>query len=195
LYITPNNNVTITWFQGGAGRYNGIEFFDHNMNFQRQVARAGGHMDVTSDTNGDEILLWTNSGDPAPICPNAIVKIRLSDARQTCLISVDWSLAVHVSATDTGGWFFMETYAPGDPAPDSAGWKPYTNEILQVKLDGTEVRRLTHHRSRPFDSYNYTPRASASRDGSRLIFSSNFGLYGPSTVYTDVYLMALSSSS
>ena len=70
-------------------------------------------------TNGDEILLWTNSADPTPICENAIVKIRLSDAHQTCLISLDWSLAVHVSAPDTGGWFFMETYAPADPAPDS----------------------------------------------------------------------------
>jgi hypothetical protein len=192
LYVTPNNNVTITWFQNGTARYNGIEFFDGNMNFLRQVAPAGGHMDVTSDTNGDEILLWTNSADPTPICSNAIVKIRLSDAHETCLISLDWSLALHVSATDTGGWFFMETYAPIDPGPDSAAWKPYTNEILQVKLDGTEVRRLAHHRSRPFDGYNYTPRASASRDGSRLIFTSNFGLYGPSTLYTDVYLMVLS---
>ena len=195
LYITPNNNVTITWFQPGTARYSGIEFFDRNMTFQRQVARAGGHMDVTSDTNGDEILLWTNSGDPTPICSNAIVKVRLSDAHETCLISLDWSLAVHVSAADSGGWFFMETYAPGDPAPDSAAWKPYTNEILQVKLDGTEVRRLTHHRSRPFDGYNYTPRASTSRDGSRIIFNSNFGLYGPSTLYTDSYLMVLSASA
>src|SRR6201999_3447481 len=119
-------------------RFNGIEFFDRKMQFQHQVARAGGHMDVTSDTNGDEILLWTNSADPAPICSNAIVKIRLADANQTCLISVDWNLAVHVSAPDTGGWFFMETYAPVDPAPESAAWKPYMNEILQVKLDGSE---------------------------------------------------------
>jgi len=191
LYITPNNNVTVTWLQAGTARYNGIELFDFRMNFQRQVAHAGGHMDVTSDSNGDEILLWANSADPTPICPNAVVKIRLSDARQTCLISVDWSLAVHVSAPDTGGWFFMETYAPADPVPGTAAWKPYMNEILQVRLDGSEVRRLIHHRSRPFDSYNYTPRASASHDGSSLIFTSNFGLHGPSTIYTDVYLLIL----
>jgi hypothetical protein len=195
LYITPNNNVTITWLQAGSARYNGIELFDRNMNFQRQVARAGGHMDIATDSNGDEILLWANAADPTPICSNAIVKVRLSDAHQTCLISLDWSLAVHVSATDTGGWFFMETYAPVDPAPDSAAWKPYMNEILQIKLDGSEVRRLAQHRSRPFDSYNYTPRASASHDGSSVIFSSNFGLYGPSTVYTDVYLLVVPSSS
>ena len=192
LYITPNNNVTITWLESGIARSNGIEFFDRNMTFQRQVAPAGGHMDVTRDANGDEILLWINSADPTPVCENAIVKIRLSDAHQTCLISLDWSLAVHVSAPDTGGWFFVETYAPGDPAPDSEGWKTFTNEILRVTLDGTEVLRLTHHRSRPLTSYNYTPRVSSSWDGSKIIFNSNFGLHGPSTLYTDVYLMVLS---
>ncbi len=195
LYITPNNNVVVSYYQPGTARYNGIELFDRDMNFQRQLARAIGHMDVTRDTNGDEILLWTNSGDAGAICPNAVVKIRLADARETCLISLDWSLAVHVSAPDTGGWFFMETYAPSDPAPNSESWKLYTNEILQVKLDGTAVRRLAHHRSRPFTSYNYGPRVSASRDGSRLIFNSNFGLYGPSTLYTDVYLIVLTPSS
>src|SRR6185295_17244032 len=102
---------------------------------------------------------------------------------------------VHVSAPDSGGWFFMETYAPADPAPGSAAWKPYVNEILQVKLDGSEVRRLAHHRSRPFDGYNYTPRASASHDGSSVIFTSNFGLFGPSTIYADLYLMAVPQSS
>ena len=191
LYITPGNNVTITWLEPGTARSSGIEFFDRNMRFQRQVARAGGHMDVTRDDNGDEILLWTNSADPTPICENAIVKVRLSDAHQTCLISLDWGMAVHVSAPDTGGWFFMETYVPGDPAPDSEKWKAYANEVLRVKLDGTKVLRLAHHRSRPFTSYNYTPRVSASWDGSRIIFNSNFGLYGPSTQYSDVYLMVL----
>jgi len=195
LYITPDNNVTITWLESGTARSNGIELFNRSMTFQRQVATVGGHMDVTRDANGDEILLWTNSADPTAICMNAIVKIRLSDAHQTCLISLDWSLAVHVSAPDAGGWFFLETYAPGDPDPSSEGWKAYTNEILRVKLDGTEVLRLTHHRSRPFSGYNYTPRVSASWDGSRITFNSNFGLHGPSTEYSDVYLMVLSPPS
>jgi len=40
------------------------------MNFQRQVAHAGGHMDVTRDTNGNEVLVWTNSNDAQPIACN-----------------------------------------------------------------------------------------------------------------------------
>ncbi|PYV07810.1 MAG: hypothetical protein DMG07_27530 [Acidobacteria bacterium] len=144
LYITPNDNVTITWFQNGPNRYNGIELFDRNMNFQRQLTQAGGHMDVTRDTNGDEVLIWPNAADPAYISENGIVKVRLSDGHQTTLVTFDWSLAVHVSAPDSSGWAFVETYAPGDPGPNSSGWKPYTNELLQIKLDGTEVRRLAH---------------------------------------------------
>ncbi len=197
LYITPNNNVVVGYYQPGTARYNGIELFDRNMNFQRQLARAIGHMDVARDVNGDEVLLWTNSGDPQPVCDNGIVKIRVADASQTCLISLDWSLAVHISAPDNNGWVFVETYAPADPDP-TGGWPKYTNEILQVKLDGSEVRRLVHHRSRPFDSYYYQPRASTSHDGSKLVYNSNFGLQqilGYPSLYVDAYLIDLGPSA
>lgn len=196
LYITPNDNVTITWLQAGTARYTGVELYNKNMVFQRQLTHAGGHMDVTRDTNGSEVLLWVNAADPMPIanCNNGIVKVRLSDGQQTCLLEFDWSLAQHVSATDGNGWFFMETYAYNDPPPGPS-WKPYTNEVLQISLDGSQVRRLFHHRSRPLNSYYYQPRASASRDGSRLVFSSNYGLQeqlGLPTDYGDVYLVQVS---
>ncbi len=38
----------------------------------------------------------------------------------------------------------------------------------EVKLDGTETRRLLHHRSRPLNGYAYQPRATVSRDGSSV---------------------------
>jgi len=191
VYITPDDNVLITWFAHGTGRSQGIEMFDRNMNFLRQVARAGGHMDVTRDTNGDEVLVWMNAGDPAPICNNGLVKIRLADATPTCLVTFDWSLSGHVSATDNSGWVFVETYAPSDPIPPS-GWFRYTNEIIQIKLDGTQIRRLAHHRSRPFNNYSYQPRVSVSRDGRKLVYSSNYGLQaisGNPREYSDAYLI------
>ncbi|OFV94292.1 MAG: hypothetical protein A3F68_08825 [Acidobacteria bacterium RIFCSPLOWO2_12_FULL_54_10] len=199
VYITPNNNVTVTWLQAGTSRYNGIELFDRNLNFLRQVAHAGGHMDVTLDTDGSEVLVWTNSNDALPLagCNNGFVKIRLSTGQQSCLLSIDWTLAVHISGTDNSGWVFAETYAPSDPSPQSSNWVAYTNEILQIKLDGTEVRRLLQYRSRPFNSYNYMPRVSASHDGSRFIYSSNYGLQailGYPSEYSDVYLATLSGT-
>ena len=67
-------------------------------------------MDMTRDTNGDEVLVWFNANDPAPVARNAFVKIRLSDGHQTPLVSFDWSLATHISAPDGSGYVFVETY-------------------------------------------------------------------------------------
>jgi hypothetical protein len=199
LYITPNNSVALGWLANGSGRYNGVELFDRNMNFQRQLTHAIGHQHLTRDTNGDDVLIWNNSNDAQPIaCQNGIVKVRLSDARQTCLLELDWSLAVHITAGDGDGWAFVETYAPSDPFPQSSNWAPYTNEILQVKLDGSETRRLLHHRSRPHDSYVYQPKVSVSRDGSKLAFTSNQNLQqiqGYPSTYSDAYFVNVPGSA
>ena len=198
LYIASNNSVALGWIATGSGRYNGVELFDRNMNFQRQLTHAIGHQHLTTDTNGSDVLVWTNSNDAQPIaCSNGIVKVRLSDAQQTCLLQLDWSLAVHITAADGNGWAFVETYAPSDPFPQS-GWAPYTNEILRVKLDGSQVERLVHHRSRPHDSYVYQPKATVSRDGSKLVFTSNDNLQdllGYPSLYADAYLVNLSGST
>ena len=200
MYITPDNHVTVTWGQAGTARYNGIELFDINMNFLRQVAHAGGHMDMTRDTNGDEVLVWTNSNDATPIanCNNGIVKIRLADARQTCLLQLDWNLAVHISAPDGNGSVFVDTEAPSNPSPGGSGWVPYTNELLQVKLDGSGTTRLAHHRSRPLNAYNWQPKLAINRDGSRLLYSSDYDLQaisGYTTEYGDTYMLVLDGSA
>lgn len=199
VYITPRNNVIVAWEQSGTVRYTGQELFDSNMNFLRQVGRADGHKDVTLDTNGDEVLVWTNSNDPQPICNNGIVKIRLADGTQTCLATFDWSLAVHISAPDNSGFVYVETYAPANPSTTS-GWVAYTNELLQIKLDGSQVLRLAHHRSRPYQSntYNWQPKMSASRDGSRVVYSSDYDLQmidSYTTQYSDAYLLVVGSGS
>src|SRR5688572_4103923 len=194
VYMTADNNVTVSWLQAGTARGTGIELFDIDMKFLRQVAHVAGHMDMTRDTNGDEVLIWTNSADAQPIanCQNGIVKIRLADARQTCLLQLDWSLAVHISAPAQGGFVYVDTEAPGNPLPGTGGWVSYTNEILKVPLDGSAATRLAHHRSRPWDSYNWQPRISCNQDGSRLLYPSNYNLPATGSVsaeYTDTYLM------
>ncbi len=200
VYITPDNNVTITWRQSGTERYTGIELFNTNMNFQRQVAHSGGHMDVTRDTNGDEVLIWTNSNDaqPLPNCNNGIVKIHLADGGQSCLAQLDWSLAVHIAAPDGNGMAYVDTEAPANPSPNSSGWVPYTNEILQVRLDGKGVTRLAHHRSRAVNSYVWQPKLAVNRDGTRLLFGSNFNqsaIQGYSNDYADTYLIELNETA
>ncbi len=206
LYITPDNNVIISWITAGTGRYTGQELFDKNMNFLRQVGHADGHKHVTRDTNGDEVLIWTNSNDSAPPiqCQNGIVKIQLSTGNQTCLLQLDWRLAVHITAPDGNGTAFVETYDPLDPVPGTSDWKEFTNELIEVTLDGATVTRLANHRSQPNGrvftppvqggDYYYQPRMTVSRDGSRLLYCSNFNLETQSDPdYGDVYMITVSN--
>jgi hypothetical protein len=201
-YITPDNNVIVSWIQSGTVRYTGQELFDINMNFLRQVGHADGHKHVTRDTNGAEVLVWTNSNDPQPIpaCNNGIVKILLASGAQTCLAQLDWSLAVHISAPDGNGSVFVDTEAPSNPEPSSTGWVPYTNEILQIKLDGSGITRWAHHRSRrsAINTYNWQPKLSVSRDGTRLLYASNLDMPavdGYAAQYSDEYMIVLGSPS
>lgn len=61
-----------------------------------------------------------------------------------------------------------------------------------MKVDGTEVRRLAHHRSRRVNDYWYQPRAAIARDASAVVFDSNFGDDPPAFPdYTDTYLIDL----
>jgi hypothetical protein len=200
IYITPKNNVIVGYYATGTARFMGMEMYDRNMVFLRQATHAIGHQDVSTDTNGDEVLIWANGADPAPVvsCNAGIVKVRLSDGKQTCVWTEgSWTNAYHISAPDNSGWFFLETYNPSDVIPPN-GWVAQNDEVLQVKMDGSEVRRLLHHRSRPLNSYTYQPKASVSHDGTKLVFTSNFGLQaqiGNPTEYSDEYLVDLTTVS
>jgi hypothetical protein len=189
IQITADNDVLVGWLAIGTARANGLELFDPNMRFLRQIAPAEGHHDISRDDNGDPIVVLVDAEDRTHGCPNGIVKIRLSDASRTCLAMFDISLAVHVSTPERGGSVVVSTFAPSDPSPTS-GWAVYTNEILLVRMDGSGITRLAHHRSRPFNDYNWEPRASVSHDGRRIVFSSNFDLQsidGFPAEYSDVY--------
>jgi hypothetical protein len=193
VYITPDNNVLVSWIQSGTTRYTGEELFDINMNFLRQIAHSDGHKDITRDINGNEVLIWENSNDPFPIpnCQNGIVRIRLYDGLQTCLLQLDWSLAVHISAPDNNDMVYIDTESPSNPEPGEY-WAKYTNEILCLSLDGKRIAHIAFHRSRPINSYNWQPKVSCNNDGTKLLFSSNFDLNVIENYpkeYSDTYLI------
>ncbi|MDD5351415.1 MAG: hypothetical protein PHQ12_14480 [Chthoniobacteraceae bacterium] len=177
LYATPDNHALISWGERGTGRFQGIELFDIDMNFVRQVANAGGHMDVTRWEDGREVLVWCNANAANPVCPNGIVLVDLQSdpAEHTCIVSLDWSLAMHISAPDNAGCVFVSTEKEFS---NGAQWTTFENEILRVGLDGSTVS-LGPHRSKitgdPIQKYNSQPKVACSRDGRLLVFGSNAG--------------------
>lgn len=179
LKISPSNLIVMSSARG-------IEVLDPNTYTTRLICKANGHAAVGRDTDGTEILVWTNSNDPSPIdaCQNGIVKVRLSDGKQTCLQQLDWSLAVDISLQACV--VLVSTYAPTDKGA------PFTNQVLKVALDGSGAEVLCDHGSKPLSAYNWQPKAALSRDGSRFVFSSNMGIAIPE--YIDTYYCKLTDA-
>jgi len=188
--------------------------YDHKMNLLWEMGRYSGHGDAGMDSERNEVY-YTSSAD-APVddrnyqhCVNSILKFDLAHGSVTCLETgdpaFDWSLANHIAAPDQPSpWVYVSTHAPCDPDPGrtdpSCQWKPYTNEILRIRSDGSgKIERLAHHHSRPHgrDSYAWQPRVSVNRNGTKVLFNSNYGLHHKRTSchckvseeYTDVYLV------
>lgn len=184
LKITPSNAAILS---------NDSGIFLLRQSSSTRITNANGHADVGRDSSGDDIIVWTNSADKQPLagCQNGITKVRVSDGKHTCLLSLDWSLAVHISLSDRSDWCLVSTYAPTDKGAK------YTNQILKVALDGSGVEVLQDHGSKPLNSYNYTPKASLSNDGTRYVYSSNMGQIpsGATKEYIDAYLVVMSSQS
>lgn len=68
---------------------------------------------------------------------------------------------------------------------------PFDNEIIQIATDGSNrVRRLAHHRSKVAnDNYDAQVKATISRDGRFVAFTSN---WGNANGRTDIYILQIS---
>lgn len=201
-HVTPDNRVLVD----ACDR---VDLYDIDMASARTVAPFGGHLNIGRDRDRSEVLVIIASNDlaPAPGCEsNGVEKIRLSDGAKTCLLPLYWGESAHLSVSDDG-WvlvsntdetphtpdrndIFRGTAEPPASTPPTAEaeWGTYFNEITLVRVDGTEVRRLAHHRSRRLDHYWHQTRAAISRDGKYAVFDSNFGR-NPIPEYADVYLL------
>lgn len=188
LYATPDGGVLICW-EKATGK--GIEYWTPGSNIVRRVAPILSHQDVCRDLDGSEIMVWANSPDPS-VNNNGIEKIRLADGKRTLLYAFGWdkaniaaSLACHISAPkNSPGYVYVETYDVTNPNST----KPFANAILRVSLDPAIMPvEITKHKSDTFTEIGQ-PKASSSRDGSKILFSSNLGIRTPA-IYSEAFLL------
>ena len=216
--VTHNNNIIANWGVNdpnshGGTPFTGMELFDSNMNFLRQVLPFDQHADRGVDLNGDEIIVYVADSDPDVnlttwTCGQGntgIVKVRLTDRLKTCLLQRPLFMSAHVSVNNAGGWVlvsFADARSPGtsnDPAALPMNWQDlwrvYENELILMKLDGSQVRRLAHHRTRNIingvESYWAVPRAALSGDAKYVVFDSNYAQNTSVPDYTDVYMILM----
>jgi hypothetical protein len=200
--VTPNHAVLI-----------GGKVYDLNMSFVRDLGVSGGwHHAIGRDVDGADIFVLPASPDPGTVCSgfgggngDGVEKIRIATGAKTCVFGFPgWWDGSHVGVSGNGWIVFSATdFTDGTanidlPADWASHWSPAKNEIILIKADGSEVRHLAQHRSRPVGlptdpGYWAMPRANINADGSLVIFDSNMGLdhrLGYPDDYADVYLIA-----
>ena len=179
LYVTPRNNVLVSYSRSGPARYQGVELFDKNMRFLRQALAYNPHKDVALNAAGEEIIIHGNGAA-------TIVATRLADSQQKVIFRSTPGLAEHVSCPVGKDFFFVDRYDPTNAIP---------GDIMKIWLDGkSEI--LCLHGSKAFpptNKYTYQPKVSCNRDGSKLVFGSNSGIGVPPN-YSDVFMLTMAET-
>src|SRR6266446_1470732 len=183
LFTTPDGNVAIGWYPTGTDRFQGIELYDGNMNFLRQLAQVSPHQCFGRDKNGDEVTI-VDGGNI--IGDDAVARIRLVDGSKSVVFTQNpkWIQALHICVPRVPGWALVSCYTSNEK--DYATTGLFVNEVFMISMDGKQVERLCHHHSIPF-SYTHTPRATGNADLSKVVFNSCMGNTDPN--YTDVFMM------
>jgi hypothetical protein len=204
IQITPSNRMLITWSCNGAANGYGQEIYNTDGTLYWHMFNNSVHTDVGRDLGRNEVAIVGRIPDTyKDACPRrgGADVIRLDPPHAiSCLVDLNWASS-HISYRDSSqGWVAISLFdqgscphyscfAPQDLASDwQSAWRHFYEEVILVKVDGSAVLRLAHHRSRSAEYYWAQSRAAISRDGRYVVFDSNMGLEGTGLKnYTDVY--------
>lgn len=173
--VSPlGNYLVVQWVRDGTIRCSGLETFDiQTGDFIGRVSDHHHHGDMGVDSDGvTEFFMTTELSSPKDNNRPAI-SMRLLPGTSTAsppiyLQVVDWSDEDHISCQGPNG-VCLVSWGNFEGLYD---W-PFENELFLQYTDGS-VLRLVHHRSSKC-GYWVQPRASISRDGSYVVFASDWG--------------------
>jgi hypothetical protein len=165
---------------------------------------CGDHADLVSASDGKTYFVTFECDSIAavyavditiPQDPNNKPK-QIADNRQ--LFKTAWADSGHFSGVSRGAlrdWVFVSVESGDDTFGSTVnGWRAFKQEIVMANVLTGELRRIAHHRSRsPEADYYYTPRVSASWDGSVVTWASNMGYSGNG--YADIYVAQISGTA
>lgn len=167
----------------------GLMVYDRDLANGRGLLRIVGHSDLALDAQRREVLVYQD------VDTDHISMLDLATGTVTPLWAIDFShtsIGLHFSGRglDRPGWVVVSTYCGGHPT--SYTWMD--NQVFLVELKaGGRVVRLAHTHSIVDETQEHDywaePHASANRDLTRILFTSNWGRSGTEAV--DMYLIDL----
>jgi hypothetical protein len=161
----------VQWTRDGTTRCSGLETFDLQSGaFAGRVYDGHQHGDLGVDLDGSEFYMTFEFGHPSGEMALGMRQLPGSATvgAPTYLRLIDWYNGEHISCRGPAGVCLVTAAGYG-----GNGRQPFERELLLLHTDGS-VERLAHHRSSSC-GYWVQPRASLSRDGSYVIFASDWG--------------------
>lgn len=195
--VWPNNvamtqsgdYVTVQWDVHGTGPAQGTWAYNRNdLSPVRNLSPLGGsHFDYCYDTQGNEVMVGPNGVD------RGIRMVRIDNGAETSLIGDDkMSWYIHVSCRNLSrpGWAYYTEFAN----VNSQTWKPNYQKVFSVQLDPNAnnnalTETFAHVQHSTNVSYHRSPFGVPSRDGSKVMFRSDWGGNSSSEINSYVAFM------
>jgi hypothetical protein len=158
----------VVWGPDGRGRNQGVEAFDRELRFLRQLTRSSEHGDAGYTAAGDEAWVSYSSARS-----RSIGAYPLGGGPPITVIDADpGTWGGHVSCRNIArpGWCYIS-----DGGHSARPWRGYDQVWAQeIAADGkVEVFAHEHH---SYDAgYYHEPQAVPSRDGARVLWASDWG--------------------
>jgi hypothetical protein len=170
ITISPSGKYLIVQYnKPGKGANRGIHLLDRSLKFVRQLSQVGGsHYDSCTSATGAEIIVVQDD------LTSAIVSVNYATGKkQTLLPAARSNYNIHISCRNLNrpGWVYISEFA-GIPDPN---WKAPARTFA-LKLDGSssiEQFALTNHSLN--QAYERQPHSVPNRDGTKVIFASDWG--------------------
>ena len=176
VVIMWNHNTTSEnnpYIENGHSHY-GVEVYNaQNMQYQNRLIHYGDHGDLGYAVDGEEVLVQFYG-----VHQNGIYMYKLNGSGSTTILqNSDFGIDGHISCRNINrpGWAYISL-------ADAA----QSGQLLAVKLDDTGTVEYYGHHFSSNTSYDQSPMASASPNGDKMCFRSDFGT-GPNTDPSVVY--------
>lgn len=193
----------VGWSEGdGLGAYS-IDNNTYALTYLGNLFNKWYHEDFAIDTDGSDVIVTSDTSMAI------LYKLKFADLSKTMIQNFGyWGMGKHYSGSCSNkpGWILVSTYAMSSEFPDGVD-EPFEDEVYALKLDGSsEVRRIAHTRSSTNDpscggsaggvlcDYWATPRVTANKDCSKIMFDSNFRDVSNNGSKVDVYVVDLSGN-
>lgn len=161
--------VVVNWGQEGSGAQQGTKAYDREMTLVTHLYDGLEHGDVGRNADGDDVYVCLSGGN---IADAGLVAIRLRDGDVTTLIADPPDFyGGHVSCRNLlrPGWAYISSYGNDTDMPG-------IDEAQAIKLDGSGVVEsfAMEHHTQPANTDTYQAHAVPNRDGSRVLFASDW---------------------